>query len=74
MRQIPVISTIDDGCENLSLRSAASCASLNHLDVMVALTAHFKKVKIFFFILPNVTTTEVISVVNFLDKINLSIF
>ena len=28
---IPVIITIDGGCENLSLGSAASCASLNHL-------------------------------------------
>ena len=31
MNHIPVINTIDGGCENLSLGSAASCASLNHL-------------------------------------------
>ena len=31
VNHIPVISTIDGGCENLSLGSAASCASLNHL-------------------------------------------
>ena len=29
---ILIISTIDGGCENLSLGSAASCASLNHVD------------------------------------------
>ena len=38
---ICVISTIDGSCENLSLRSAASCASLGSL----------KKVKMSFFLL-----------------------
>ena len=32
MNHVPVISTIDGSCENLSLGSAASCASLDHLD------------------------------------------
>ena len=32
VNHIPVISTIDGSCENLSLGSAASCASLNRLD------------------------------------------
>ena len=32
VNHVPVISTIDGICENLSLGSAASCASLNHLD------------------------------------------
>ena len=32
VNHIPVISTIDGSCENLSLGSAASCASLNCLD------------------------------------------
>ena len=32
MSHIPVISTIDGSCEYLSLGSAASCASLDHLD------------------------------------------
>ena len=32
VNHIPVISTIDVSCENLSLESAASCASLDHLD------------------------------------------
>ena len=32
MKHIPVICAIEWGCENLSLGSAASCASLNHLD------------------------------------------
>ena len=32
VRHIPVISTIDGGCENLILGSAASYASLDHLD------------------------------------------
>ena len=32
MRHIPVISTLDGSCENLSLGSAASCASLDHPD------------------------------------------
>ena len=49
MNHIPVISTIDDSCDNLSLGSAASCASLNRLDGMVALTVYLKKVKEFFF-------------------------
>ena len=31
VNHMPVISTINGGCENLSLESAASCASLNHL-------------------------------------------
>ena len=49
VRHILVISTVDDDCENLSLGSAASCASLSHLDVMVALTIHLKKFKILSF-------------------------
>ena len=31
VNHIPVISTIDGGYENLSLGSAASCASLNNI-------------------------------------------
>ena len=31
VNHILIINTIDGGCENLSLGSAASCASLNHL-------------------------------------------
>ena len=31
MNYTPVISTIDGGCDNLSLGSVASYASLNHL-------------------------------------------
>ena len=37
VNHIPVISTLDGCCENFSLGSAASCASLNHLVVMVTL-------------------------------------
>ena len=66
VRHIPVISTVDGGCENLSLGSAASCASLDHPDVLVALTVHLKKVLIL--LVPNMTTTEVVSVVNPLDR------
>ena len=32
VNHIPVICTIDGGCENLNLGSAASCVSLNRLD------------------------------------------
>ena len=32
MSHAPVIGNTDDACENLSLSSAASCASLDHLD------------------------------------------
>ena len=32
MSHAPVIGNTDDACENLSLASAASCASLDHLD------------------------------------------
>ena len=35
---------------------------------MAALTVYVKKVKILSFIMPNITTPEVISVVNSLDK------
>ena len=49
VNHIPVISTIDGSYENLSLGSAASCASLNCLDGMVALTVYLKKVKMLFF-------------------------
>ena len=31
VNHIPVSSTVDRGCENLSLGSAASCSSLNYL-------------------------------------------
>ena len=45
VNHIPVISTIDDGCENFSLGSAASYASLTILVIMVALIVNLKKVK-----------------------------
>ena len=50
VRHIPVISTTDGSYENLSLRLATSFASLNHLDVMMALTVHLEKVKILSFL------------------------
>ena len=49
VRHIHVFSTIDGSYENLSLGSTASCANLDHVDVMVALTVHIKKVKIWSF-------------------------
>ena len=53
MRHIPVNITIDGDCENLSLGSAGSCASLDHPDCnrgLTSLTIYLKKVV--FFIMP----------------------
>ena len=49
VNHIPVISTIDGSCENFSLGSAASCASLNHLGGNGGLTVYLKKVKMLSF-------------------------
>ena len=76
VNHIPVISTIDGGCENLSLGSAASCASLNHLGGNGGPYSLSKKVKMSssFFIMHNMPTTEIIGVVNSLDKDQISDF
>ena len=71
---IPVISTIVGSCENFSLGSAASCASLYHLDGNCDHEVYLKKVKTLSFIMLIMTTTEVSTVVNSSDKENLKIF
>ena len=69
MRHIPVISTIDSDCENLSLRSTGSCASLDHLGCNGGPDSLLQEsLDVIFFIMPNMTTPEVISVVNSLDN------
>ena len=69
VNQIPVISTINGSCKNLSLGPAAICASLDHLDGNGGPTVYLKKVKMSFFNMPNKTATEVISVVNSWNKL-----
>ena len=71
VNHIPVINTIDGGCENPSLGSAASCACLNRIDGKRGPYSLSKEVNMlsFFRIMINMTTTKVISVVNSLEKI-----
>ena len=49
MNHTPEISIIDGSCANLSLGSAASCASLDHLDGNGDPKVYLKKVKMSFF-------------------------
>ena len=51
MSHIPIISNIDSGDENISLRSAASYACLDHLDGNGSPNSLFKEIKMSSFFL-----------------------